>query len=45
MQTPAICRPAIGLTSGRPGGGAVAVTALPQFEQNRALVGNPDPQR
>ena len=42
MQTPAICRPAIGRTRGLPGGGGAAVTTFPQFEQNRALGGNPD---
>jgi hypothetical protein len=44
-QTPAICRPTSGRTSGLPGiGGATEITA-PQFEQNRALWGNPVPQR
>jgi len=45
MHTPAICRPAIGLTSGLPCGGGAAVTVLPQFEQKRALGGNAVPQR
>jgi hypothetical protein len=45
MQTPAICRPTIGLTNGLPGGGGTFVTTFPQFEQNRALGGNPVPQR
>jgi hypothetical protein len=45
MHTPAICLPAIGRTSGLPGGGGAAVTTFPQFEQNRALGGNPVPQR
>jgi hypothetical protein len=45
MQTPAICLPTIGRTSGRPGAGGAAVTTFPQFEQNRALGGNPVPQR
>jgi len=45
MQTPAICLPTIGRTSGLPGGGGAAVTTFPQFEQNRALGGNPVPHR
>jgi hypothetical protein len=35
----------IGRTNGLPGGGGAAVTTVPQFEQNRALGGNPVPQR
>jgi hypothetical protein len=45
MHTPAICLPAIGLTSGLPSGGGAAVTTVPQFEQNRALGGSAVPQR
>jgi hypothetical protein len=45
MQTPAICRPTIGRINGLPGGSGAVVTTVPQFEQNRALGGNPDPQR
>lgn len=45
MQTPAICRPACGRTSGRLVGGGATFTPAPQFEQNRAVAGNPVPQR
>jgi hypothetical protein len=45
MHTPAICRPARGRTKGLPGWCGAAVTTFPQFEQNRALGGNPVPQR
>jgi hypothetical protein len=45
MQTPAIALPRWGRISGLPGmGGATEITA-PQFEQNRALCGNPVPHR
>src|SRR5580698_8120246 len=44
-QTPAICRPISGLTSGRPGTECATEMAAPQLEQKRALVGNPVPQR
>jgi hypothetical protein len=45
MQTPAICRPAWGLTSGLPGIGAATEITFPQFEQKRALGGSPAPHR
>jgi hypothetical protein len=45
MQTPAIWRPTIGRTSGLPGANGATGTTAPQFEQKRALGGNPVPQR
>jgi hypothetical protein len=45
MQTPAIMRPKCGRHSGRPGIADGTGTAAPQFEQKRAVGGNPVPQR
>jgi hypothetical protein len=35
----------MGRISGLPGMGGVTFTVLPQFEQNRAVAGNPVPHR
>jgi hypothetical protein len=45
MHTPATCRPARGLTNGRPGAGWLAGMVSPQFEQKWALKGKAAPQR